>query len=178
MEFQNYTSLLPQSITVSPIRTAAVEGLPIIRIEKETGANERKCTDTGSSLIFLFFLAICTYVLFLGVFHGNAARLTHGVNYNGGICGASASLLQYPYLYYPLDPGSSTPRLLPSARKCVRLCPTEADVRAGRVVPITRNQFERNLRGTSSTLIEYTGRCLCLTDSYLDGFCHNIYVAD
>lgn len=147
---------MPQTITASPIRTAAVEGMPIIRIEKESGSNERKCTDVRSLVAFISFLSLSVYIAALAISNGSIGRLTHGVNHNGGICGSGSSLGGYPYLYYPLDPTSSTARLLPNARKCLRSCPSDTDVQAHRVVPITRTQIERNSRGTSSSVLEYT----------------------
>lgn len=147
----------PQTVVASPIQPpSTIQGVPVVRLEKEAPCNERKVTDGRALLVFVGYLGVAGYVAFLAFLYGSSGRLNHAVNYHGGVCGVSPGLTQYPYLYYPLDPASSQQHLLASARKCVQTCPTADDVNANKVVPILRSQVERSPKGTSAVLLEYT----------------------
>lgn len=175
MEFQRYAPLpggggpahprgghgAPTTISAAPVRRTMIEGTPVVQLIKEAGVNERKCTDVRMLGVFLTFLICMGYLALSVLVTGNGTvRLTHSVNFNGKVCGASPSVRHQPYLYYPLDASVKDAhggvKVLPGARRCLKTCPSPEDVRQHKVIPITRTQIDRAPLGITSTLVEYS----------------------
>jgi len=63
-------------------------------------AGKHSCTDIICVLVFLAFLGFMCYLTGYAKQNGNVARLTHGFDYSGNLCGVDEAVKDKPKLYY------------------------------------------------------------------------------
>eukprot|EP01071_Lankesteria_metandrocarpae_P002362 Lankesteria_metandrocarpae@DN2273_c0_g1_i2.p1 len=119
---------------------------PLVQMEEEAYATERKGTNLGWVVLFLAAAVAAFCVGLHGFIVGQSGKLGRGANSRGLSCGFDPEVRKLPYLYFPLDPADSqnsnslfskSLSLLPAGR-CVEKCPNEKDVEEGMVVPVTK----------------------------------------
>lgn len=94
--------------------------LPAVRIE-----GDRQCTDTHCSLFFLAFLCGLGHIFVQARRDGNLAKLTHGFDWRGEICGVDARVRDRPLLFW-CNPGKEEDLTLLDG-VCVEQCPDSDD---------------------------------------------------
>merc|ERR550532_3691798 len=62
--------------------------------------HERKCTDKGCAVFLLFFLVGLWHIYSQARKEGNLAKLTHGFDWKGEICGVDEAVRDRPLLYW------------------------------------------------------------------------------
>ncbi|KAF4655897.1 hypothetical protein FOL47_009245 [Perkinsus chesapeaki] len=99
-------------------------------MERQAGMKNRRCTDVAFVILGLVFLGGLGIIWQYAASHGDLRRITHGFNYKGELCGADASVLEKPFLYWcaGIEDMSHTPVAMNFANPiCVERCPTEKD---------------------------------------------------
>jgi choline transporter-like protein 2/4/5 len=101
-------------------------------VEEEVGFTlERKCTDCFFLLLFLVFWIGMGVVAYLGVIHGQPAKLLYGTDYKDRVCGDD-TMLDKKLIYYPrltddiLDGGGDLKNIKLNG-VCVKECPSAGD---------------------------------------------------
>lgn len=107
----------------------------------------RKCTDSFCCCAFIVFLYGLWGIYVSARAHGNLAKLTHGFDWKGEICGVDGHAQDRPLLYWCSPDLSTELRLLDGV--CVSSCPTGTDTRSwcpGKAKPF------QEMRGSQSDL--------------------------
>lgn len=129
-----YASAADMHSQMGPMGTMGTKAMATQRIDEETGRAPPRCTDMACCSFFVI-MAIAMIAVRASVGgHGNVARLSHGTDYFGRICGVDNGVENMPYLFWcRADPPPAenqwpeTPAdidlLYPS---CVVSCPTSA----------------------------------------------------
>mmetsp|Transcript_60559 Transcript_60559/g.94186 ORF Transcript_60559/g.94186 Transcript_60559/m.94186 type:complete len:849 (-) Transcript_60559:238-2784(-) len=113
---------------------------------------QREMTDRGCAACFIVCLALCGFFLFWGFMYGDPKRLTHGMNWEGKICGeenpgmGGESVLDKKFLYFcgsperTIESGTSFPKfILQGSTACVAACPTTATAKIQCLQPAFHN---------------------------------------
>eukprot|EP00928_Gymnodinium_smaydae_P044380 TRINITY_DN29608_c0_g1_i2.p1 TRINITY_DN29608_c0_g1~~TRINITY_DN29608_c0_g1_i2.p1 ORF type:complete len:634 (+),score=115.37 TRINITY_DN29608_c0_g1_i2:80-1981(+) len=142
-----------------------------------TASSERRCTDIVCLFTFLAYLGGLVAIFLVSRRDGDLAKLTHGFDFQGRVCGVDAGVRDLPLLYWCSTAQPDT--LLEGI--CVARCPGEADVSAGTQswCPGPPRAFEQEQSlATGSTLREVvvgTRRNLTLTPNHASiealGYC-------
>lgn len=85
-----------------------VDELKMDHAEKHANVAKRKCTDIPCCLVFIASMVGMVFLLLHGMEKGDIRKLSHGINYKDQMCGVDTEVAGQPYLYYCLDPGSTT----------------------------------------------------------------------
>lgn len=117
----------------------------------------------------LFVLASCvTFLLYLwSLSHGNVARLYHGTDYRGNICGVSTAVSNAPFLYWcPSSSGPDGLRLRMHRPICVSSCPGPEV--PGLLAPVSKVEPDCAHFGNAEGIVGYRTRLArgryCLPD--------------
>lgn len=84
-------------------------------------AHPRRCTDVVCLVIFAVYMALMVHIFLVAVDKGDVNKLTHGIDWQGNICGVSEATKNQPLLYW-----CSTGVTI-SDGICVSECPTTTD---------------------------------------------------
>merc|ERR1712008_451125 len=85
----------------------------------------RHRTDVPCLLMFLAFLCGMVYIYFVSRMEGNLAKLTHGFNWKGEICGVDAAVRHEPNLFW-CNPSADQDSVVLLDGVCVASCPNNA----------------------------------------------------
>jgi len=96
------------------------------------GMAPRKLTDPICLLIFLAYLGGMIYCVVYGFTHGDIRKLTHGMDFDGRVCGVHQNMSHKRYLYWCGKQGGATWNDVPLTLNldmpiCVETCPSAAE---------------------------------------------------
>jgi len=116
----------------------------------------RACTDIVCLLIFFAFMGGMGYISNYAVVNGDPARLTHGYNFNGSLCGVDPGFENRSLLYYcPTVVVQGIPMGLNlKAPVCVSSCPVDSSMM---IQCLTQTSVMPQVTGASQTLILQQG---------------------
>mmetsp|Transcript_120354 Transcript_120354/g.268982 ORF Transcript_120354/g.268982 Transcript_120354/m.268982 type:complete len:672 (-) Transcript_120354:48-2063(-) len=84
---------------------------------------ERRCTDPGCLTAFLVFFCGMGYIYASARSQGNLAKLTHGFDWRGTICGVDEGVRHRPFLFWCAPGGGDVEDLSLMDGICVPKCP-------------------------------------------------------
>jgi len=93
-------------------------------------ATKRVVTDPGGMVFFWLFIVAMGFCVFDGFKDGDTARLTHGVDWDGNLCGKDVAVKDKPYMIYCGSPdrvGDFPKYIIHGSTACVKTCPVTAD---------------------------------------------------
>jgi len=110
---------------------------------KEGLGVKRAPTDIGCMVLFWLFIVGMGACVWDGYFNGNIARLTHGADWEGNLCGIDAAVADKPYMMYCGSPervGDFPKFIIQGSTACVQTCPVAAkDIQIDCLMPAYHN---------------------------------------
>mmetsp|Transcript_10909 Transcript_10909/g.20504 ORF Transcript_10909/g.20504 Transcript_10909/m.20504 type:complete len:810 (-) Transcript_10909:254-2683(-) len=133
-DHQQFASAAEMHSQMGPMGTMGSKAMMSQRIDEETGRAPARCTDMACCTMFFIFLIIMITVRASVGGRGNPARLSHGTDYFGRICGVDNGVENMPFLFWcrkDAPPAEGQWPETPAAidlqyPSCVVSCPTSA----------------------------------------------------
>jgi len=103
----------------------------------------RKFTDKWCAILTVIFAAGMVMCVLSGIWYGgNVKRLTHGVDWQGQICGIDAGVLDKKFMMFcgsPERTGNFPSRIIEGSTVCVDKCPVDNSIQLNCLMPAFHN---------------------------------------
>mmetsp|Transcript_21343 Transcript_21343/g.47216 ORF Transcript_21343/g.47216 Transcript_21343/m.47216 type:complete len:677 (-) Transcript_21343:97-2127(-) len=111
--------------------------------DDEDQPKTRQCTDAFCLIIFIAFWCGMGYILNFALTEGNIAKVIHGFDWEGNICGVdhgdNYDVRDQPYVYWCVSEDKSL-----SDPICVKECPSSSETKSRCPAPITAASIKRS----------------------------------